>query len=198
MAEQTRTPTPARLRPIRVTWYALTLFAAVAALFVSDPLANAVARGAVAREWMFVPPALFVLLFAGYAVDRWRLVQAGRYASGRAIAQTVFGVVFASVLLSATVSNYRGHPPQGADRLLLHPDAEVRATAVYALGFRGHSAESVERVLPRLDDRSPDVRAAAAEVLARWSRREPSDLAGIRAWAAAPSATSTTSEGQPR
>lgn len=196
MADEIRAP--ARLRPIRVTWYALTLFAAVGALVVGDPLANAVARGAIERGWMLIPPALFVVLFMGYAVDRWRLVRAGTYSSGRAVAQTAIGVVFASILVSSTVSNYRGQPPTGPDRLLLHPDPAVRATAVFALGFRGPSAESVGRALPRLDDRSPDVRAAAAELLGRWCRVPASDLAGIRARASASSCTSTVTEGPPR
>ena len=108
------------------------------------------------------------------------------------------GVVFATILISTTVSSYRGHPPAGPDRLLLHPDAQVRATAVYALGFHGQSSDRVARVLLRLEDRSPDVRDAAASVLARWAGRDPSDLAGIRAWASASSATSSASEGRPR
>lgn len=196
MTEPTRTS--AGLRPIRVTWYALTLFAAVTALFVGDPLANAVARGALSREWVFLPPAVFVVLFVGYVVDRWRLVRMRAYPSSRALAQTAFGVVFATVLLSSTVSSYRGQPPAGPDRLLLHPDAQVRATAVYALGFHGQSGERVTRVLARLEDRSPDVREAAAAVLARWAGRDPGDLAGIRAWASASSATSSASEGRSR
>ena len=196
MTEPTRTS--AGLRPIRVTWYALTLFAAVTALFVGDPLANAAARGALSREWVFLPPLIFVVLFVGYVVDRWRLVRARAYPSSRALAQTAFGVVFATILISTTVSSYRGHPPAGPDRLLLHPDAQVRATAVYALGFHGQSSDRVARVLLRLEDRSPDVRDAAASVLAHWAGRDPSDLAGIRAWASASSATSSASEGRPR
>lgn len=196
MTEPTRTS--AGLRPIRVTWYALTLFAAVTALFVGDPLANAAARGALSKEWVFLPPLLFVVLFAGYVVDLWRLVRARTYPSSRALAQTAFGVVFATVLISSTVSSYRGHPSGGPDRLLLHPDAQVRATAVYALGFHGQSSDRVARVVLRLEDRSPDVRDAAASVLARWAGRDPSDLAGIRAWASASSATSSASEGRPR
>lgn len=196
MTEPTRTS--GSLRPVRVTWYALTLLAAVTALFVGDPLANAAARGALSREWVFLPPLVFVAFFVGYLVDLWRLVRGRAYPSSRAVAQTAFGLVFATVLLSTTVSSYRGQPLAGPDRLLLHPDAQVRATAVYALGFHGRSTERVARVLLRLEDRSPDVRDAAAVVLARWSGREPSDLAGIRAWASASSATSSASEGRPR
>lgn len=185
------------LRPLRVTLYAATLFAAVAALFVGDPLANAAARGAVAREWLFVPPTVFLLLFTGYAADRWRLVRLGRYAVGRAVAQTLIGLVLVTLLVSTTVSNYRGHRALlGGDRLLAHPDAQVRATAVYAVGFHGRSSEGLARVVPRLDDRSPEVRQAAAEVLGRWSGRDPGDLAGIRAWASASSGTSTSAEGR--
>jgi hypothetical protein len=118
-----------------------------------------------------------------------------RYATGPALLQTLFGLVFGSVLLSATITDYRTHRATGDDRLLHHPDPEIRAAAVYALGFHGPTRDRAERVLLRLDDRAPEVRQAAGDVLSRWSRRPAQDLAGIRDWAAALSGTSSASGG---
>lgn len=182
---------------MRVTLYVLTAVAALAALFVESPLAGAASRGAVPREWMFLPLSLFVLLFGLYAFDRIRLVRRHRYPAGRALLQSAVGALFALVLFSFALTDYRDERPHGVDRLLLHVDPEVRVTAVYALGFHGGAGrENVMRVLGRLDDRSPEVRTAAAEVLGRWSGRSPQDLAGIRAWASASSRTSTATEGR--
>jgi len=172
--------------------------AAVGALFIEDPLVNAVGRGAVSRGWMFLPPTIFVGLFVAYVADRWSAVRAGRYPASRALAQTALGVIFASVLMSSTVSHYRGHHDGGPDRLLLHPDAQIRRTAVYALGFFAATPDAIARVTLRLEDRSPDVKMAAQDVLGRWSGRDPGDVSGIRAWASASSRTSTRSDVAPR
>ncbi|MCC7385710.1 MAG: HEAT repeat domain-containing protein [Deltaproteobacteria bacterium] len=186
-------PKAPRARPWRVAWYVLTAISAVAALFVEPALAGAVARGAVGAGWMFLPIGLFSLLFSGYALDRWRLVGRRRYPAGRALLQTLFGVIFASVLLSSAISDWRDARPLGSDRLLGHPDPEIRRAAVYALGFAGASPDRVDRVRGRLDDRAAEVRVAALEVLSRWSGRATGDLAGIQAWASAISRTSTVS-----
>src|SRR5882672_1964352 len=136
-----------RARPLRVLWYVATAIAAGASLFVEPALAAAGSRGAVPPVWMFVPIGIFCLLFGGDAVDRWRRVRLGRYPAGPALLQTLFGLVFASVLLSSTISDYRAQRPQGIDRLLDHPDSEVRADAIYALGFRDPNADRARRVL---------------------------------------------------
>lgn len=185
-------------RVLRVLLYVLTALAALAALFVEPALAGAARRGAVPSVWTFLPLSLFVLLFALYSVDRIRLVRSQRYPAGRAFVQAAVGVLFALVLFSSALADYRGERPEGTDRLLLHVDPELRATAVYAIGFHGPNRENVKRLELRLDDRSPEVRKAAAEVLARWSQRPPEDLAGIRAWASASSRSSTTADGTPR
>lgn len=196
--EPQRSNAPPRLKPLRVAWYAATLASAVAAIFVDDPLFNAVGRGAVQRGWLLIPPALFSVLFAGYAIDRWSAVRRGAYPVGRALAQTTLGVVFASVLVSSTMSHLRDPRASGPHRLFAHPDAQVRLTAVYAQGFLGPVPGGLERVVARLDDRSPEVRAAAREVLSRWSGRDSGDEAGIRAWASASSRTSTLTGEGPR
>lgn len=196
----TRPKSEPRARPaqtLRVVLYVLLAASAVAALFVEPALAGAVARGAVSPLWIFLPLALFCVLFAGYVIDRWRLVARHRYPSSRAIAQTLFGLILASVLLSSTLSDYRGKRPQGPDRLLAHPDGEIRAAAVYALGFHGPSPDRATRVSAHLEDRAPEVRQAAAEVLSRWSRRPPGDVSGLKAWASALSTTSSVTEGSP-
>jgi hypothetical protein len=180
-------------RPLRVALYVLTALSAVAALFVEPALAGAVQRGAVSPLWMFVPLAMFCALFLGYAVDRWRLVGRQKYPASRAIVQSLFGLILASVLLSSAVSDW-GRLPQGSDRLLAHPDAEIRASAVYALGFHGKSASAAALVAARLEDRSPEVRQAALDVLRRWSGQPNADVPGVRAWASALSRSSTVTE----
>jgi len=136
---------------------------------------------------LFVEPALAGAARRGAVPSVWTFLPL-----------SLFVLLFALVLFSSALADYRGERPEGTDRLLLHVDPELRATAVYAIGFHGPNRENVKRLELRLEDRSPEVRKAATEVLARWSQRSPEDLAGIRAWASPSSRSSTTADGTPR
>lgn len=183
---------PLRAKPLRVALYVLTVLSAAAALFLEPALAGAVARGAISPLWLFTAIGVYGVFFLAYAVDRWVLVRRRRYPAGKAFFQVAFGLVFGLLLLPSTIGDYASRPPsQGIERLLLHPDPEVRAVAVEALGFRGPSSEHVELLVARLLDRDPRVEESARGVLSRWSGLAPEDTAGIRLWASALSRTAT-------
>lgn len=170
---------------LRVVLYVLIALSAAATLFVEPAIAGAVQRGAVSARWLFLPLGVFSLFMMVFAADRVWLVRRRRYAAGRAVFQIAFGILFAFLLLPSTLGYYRGRPQPQGGRLLRHVDPEIRAAAVYALGFRAPSREAVERLVERLDDESPDVRKAAVAVLGRWSGGAREDAASVRAWASA-------------
>ena len=179
------------LRSLRIALYVLTVATAAVALFIQPALSGAVQRGALRPLWMFLPVSLFVVLFLLYAIDRWILVKRRRYPAGRAFFQVAFGLIFALLLLPNTIREWNTRRPQGMERLLGHPDPEIRRVTVEALGFRERQPQFVDWVVAMLDDEDPEVRRAAQRVLALWSGHEIADVAGIRAWASQLSKTST-------
>ncbi|MBI2378544.1 MAG: HEAT repeat domain-containing protein [Deltaproteobacteria bacterium] len=168
---------------LRVVLYVLILLAAASTLVVEPAIAGAVQRGAVSARWLFLPIGVFLAFMLAFAADRAWLVRRRRYPAGRAVFQIAFGVLFAFLLLPSTLSSYRSRPMAPNGRLLQHADPEVRAAAVYALGFDAPTRDSVERVVARLDDEAPIVRRAATAVLARWSGSDDGNTAGVRTWA---------------
>ncbi|MCK6552833.1 HEAT repeat domain-containing protein [Myxococcota bacterium] len=188
---------PTKAKPLRVALYVLTVLSAAAALFVEPALAGAVQRGAISPLWLFTAIGVYGVFFLAYAVDRWVLVRRRHYPAGKAFFQIAFGLVFGLLLLPSTIGDYASQKLTGMERLLSHPDAEVREIAVEALGYRGFQRGSVPLIVPRLGDRDPRVAAAARRVLAQWSGKPAEDVAGIDAWASALSrtATVTTQEG---
>lgn len=179
------------LRSLRIALYVLTVATAVVALFVLPALSAAVQRGALAPRWMFLPLSLFSVLFLLYGFDRWILVKRHRYPAGRAFFQVAFGLIFGLLLLPTTIREWDMRRPRGIERLLRHPDAEIRRVTVEALGFRGRQSLATGWLVAMLEDEDPEVRGAAQSVLAAWSGHEIDDLAGIRAWASQLSNTST-------
>jgi hypothetical protein len=169
----------------------LTVLSAIAALFLEDALAHAVARGAISPHWLFLTIGIYGVFFLAYAIDRLLLVKRRRYPTGKAFFQVAFGLVFGLLLLPSTIRDYTAQTPPGAARLLSHPDPEVRAAEVKALGWEGPSPEHIQLLVPKLQDRDPRVERAARQVLGKWSNRSPDDAAGIAAWAAALSGTAT-------
>jgi hypothetical protein len=181
---------PVKPRPLRIALYVLLVLSAAAALFLEPALAGAVARGAISPVWMFTAIGVYVVFYIAYVVDRLLLVKFRRYPAGRAFFQITFGLVLALVLLPSTIRDYAARP-SGIERLLAHPDTEIRLVATEALLLRGPSKENVTHALERRKDRDPRVREAATRVLARWSGRDEADATGIDAWAAALSGTAT-------
>lgn len=179
------------LRSLRIALYVLTVATAAVALFVLPALSGAVQRGALRPHWMFLPLSLFAVFFLLYGLDRWILVRRRRYPAGRAFFQVAFGLIFALLLLPTTIREWDTGRPRGVERLLRHPDAEVRRVVVESLGFRGASAPAAKRLLVMLEDEAPQVREATLKVLAEWSGQEIEDVAGIRTWASQLSRTST-------
>ena len=186
---------PGEINPLRIALYVFLVLTAASALFLEPALAGAVHRGAVSAVWLFLPLVLYGVFFAVYALDRWFLVKRRNFPAGRAFFQVAFGIVFGLLLLPSTIGDWMQRQPVGMERLLSHPDADVRTVAVEALGFRGHSEAHVSMLIRKLEDQDPRVADAAARVLAGWSGKDPKDLAGIRAWAGRLSATSSTTEG---
>jgi hypothetical protein len=186
---------PANLRPLRIALYLLTVLSAAAALFLEPALAGAVSRGAISPHWLFTAIGVYGVFFLAYSVDRWVLVNKRRYPAGKAFFQFAFGLIFGLLLLPSTIGDYAARAPRGMDRLLSHPDPEVRMVAVEAIGFRGPTKEYVAILVAKLKDRDPRVEQAALRVLARWSGHAEEDVAGIQAWASALSRTSTMSSG---
>lgn len=182
---------PLKPKPLRLALYVLTALSTAAALFLEPALDAAAARGAISSVWLFTGAAVYGVFFLAYAVDRLLLVMRRRYPAGRAFFQVAFALVFGLLLLPSSVRDYANRAPHGIERLLAHPDAEVRATAVEAIGFRGPSREHIALVIGKLKDPNSRVERAAREVLARWSGRSPGDTAGINAWASALSNTAT-------
>jgi hypothetical protein len=181
---------PVKPRPLRIALYVLLVLSAAAALFLEPALAGAVARGAISPVWMFTAIGVYGVFYVAYVVDRLLLVKFRRYPAGKAFFQITFGLVLALVLLPSTIRDYSARPA-GIERLLAHPDAEVRLVAVEALYMRGATKENAAQALERRKDRDPRVREAATRVLARWSGRREDDTTGIDAWAAALSGTAT-------
>jgi hypothetical protein len=186
---------PGEIKPLRIALYVILVLTAASALFLEPALAGAVHRGAVSAIWLFLPLGLYGVFFTVYAIDRWFLVKRRNFPAGRAFFQVAFGVVFGLLLLPSTMGDWMLRQPVGMERLLSHPDAEVRSVAVEALGFRGFSPARVSMLIGKLEDHDPRVREAAAAVLAKWSNKDPEDLAGIQDWARRLSATSSTTEG---
>ena len=186
---------PGEIKPLRIGLYVILLLTAVSALFLEPALAGAVHRGAVSGIWLFLPLGLYGVFFLVYAIDRWVLVKKRNFPTGRAFFQVAFGIVFGLLLLPSTIGDWMLRRPVGMERLLSHPDAEVRTVAVEALGFRGFSRERATMLIAKLEDRDPRVAEAAGVVLSNWSGKDPGDLAGIRDWAGRLSATSTMTEG---
>jgi hypothetical protein len=182
---------PVKARPLRIALFILTVLSAFAALFLQPALAGAVARGALSPIWLFTAIGIYGVFFLAYAGDRFLLVSRRRYPAGKAFFQVALGLLFGLVLLPSTISDYGARPAHGVDRLLSHPDPEIRLVAVEALGFRGPTKEHAEALLAKQKDRDPRVAQTARQVLARWSGRSPDDAAGISAWASALSDTST-------
>lgn len=188
---------PTEAKPLRIALYVLTFASAVAALFLEQPIAGAVARGALSPLWLFTALGVYGVFFLAYAVDRALLVKRRRYPAGKAFFQVIFGLLFGLLLLPSTIRDYSASVPDGGlERLLAHPDPEVRVVSVEALGYRGFAAEHVALLVKRLSDRDPRVVEAARGVLGRWSGRSPEDAAGIEAWASALSETATVSRGE--
>lgn len=202
--------TPGEVRPrglpvitsTRGWMYVGLVLAAVVALFLDPAIEGAVQRGAVDPRWAHVPVVVFGLIFVVYAADRWSLVRQGRYRASRALVMTGLGLVLTTAVVSSIVgrrvvaSSALDARPRAPDRLLAHADAEVRRAAVYAVGFQGPNPDHVVRLVGRLEDRSPEVRQAAREVLGRWSGLPESDLSALRSWASSASRTSTAHAGE--
>lgn len=178
---------------LRALLFVLTLSSAAAALFVEPALAGAVARGALSARWLFLPLGVYGVFLAAYAFDRWWLVRDRRYPAGKAFFQVAFGIVFASLLLPETIQDYKARGTPRSDRLLTHPDPNVRGAAVLALGFEGAEGERLSLVIERLDDDNADVRAAALRVLRQWSGQPEADSARLRSWAQTTLTTTTAS-----
>lgn len=198
-AEQAARPPlalPPNLRPLRIALYLLTVLSAAAALFLEPALAGAVSRGAISPHWLFTAIGIYGVLFLAYSVDRWVLVRQRRYPAGKAFFQFAFGLIFGLLLLPSTIGDYAARAPRGMERLVSHPDPEVRMLAVEALGFRGLGKENVAILLTKLKDRDPRVQEAARTVLSKWSGRAPEDTIGIQAWASELSRTSTMTRGE--
>lgn len=169
-------------RGLRLALAALLLLCAAGVLFVQPALSAAVARGALSHRWMLLPVALFVLFFVAFSVDRFWLVKRGRYPGGRAFFQIVFGVVFAALLLPSSLREFASLRPRGDAYLLQHRNPSIRKVSVEALGFRGMRPDRVRALLARTKDEDPEVRAAAYEVLRRWSG-QGGDPATVEGWA---------------
>ncbi|MBK8013178.1 MAG: hypothetical protein IPK13_17705 [Deltaproteobacteria bacterium] len=95
-------PTPRfrlELRMLRIALFVLMAMSLIAALFVGPALDGAVARGALAPRWLFLPIGVYGSFFLVYCVDRWGLVSRRGYPAGKALFQLVFGIVFALLLL---------------------------------------------------------------------------------------------------
>lgn len=182
---------PPHVRPLRIVLYVLTVAAAAAALFLEPALQGAVKRGALSRNWLFTPLAVFCVFFVVYAADRAMLVRKGRYPAGRAFFQIVFGIVFGLLLLPSSIGAWRQRRPAGVERLLTSERPDVRLVTVEALGYRGLSPERARWLAARLHDEDAEVRRRAGEVLARWSGRPATDLEALEAWAAGLTETST-------
>ena len=184
---------PGEIKPLRVLLFILTALSAVAALFLEPALAGAVKRGALTPAWLFLPITVYGAFVLAYGIDRVLLVKRRSYPAGRAFFQVAFAMVFGLLLLPETFRDWNERrKPAGIDRLLVHPDPEVRQVAVEAVGFRGATPARARALQRKLDDKSSEVRRAAAAVLATWSRKDPSDLAGLKTWVGQYSMTSTT------
>lgn len=198
MSASTETPSPGpapAMTTLRALLFVLTLSSAAAALFVEPALAGAVTRGALHARWLFLPLGVYGLFLAAYAFDRWWLVRDRRYPAGKAFFQVAFGVIFASLLLPETIQDYKAQGSPRADRLLMHPDPNVREAAVLALGFEGPDEKSLELLLERLEDENVDVQRAAQRVLRRWSGEAAAAPDRLRAWARS---TRTATSASPR
>lgn len=115
MTEEVRSrpslPPPSRfrleLRVLRIALFFLMAMSLIAALFVGPALDGAVARGALAPQWLFLPIGVYGSFFLVYCVDRWGLVSRRGYPAGKALFQLVFGIVFALLLLPSKAHDGR-------------------------------------------------------------------------------------------
>lgn len=169
-------------RWLRPALFVLLAGSALAAIGLEPLLVRRVGRGDLPATVLFAPVAVYAAFLLLYAADRWLLVQRRRYPSGRAFFQVVVAVFFGLLLLPSTLHEWAEARPREAS-LARHPQAQVRAVYVEALGFRGPSAERVAEVSSALEDPDPDVEAAARRVLAAWSSLSPADTDALAAWA---------------
>lgn len=178
---------PVEVKSLRWGLFVLTVLSAAAALFVEPVLSEAVGHGRIDPRWLFFPLGCFGVFLCVYAVDRWFLVRRRSYPPGRAFFQIAFGVLFAMLLLPSTLTEWKEGRARASNvavrSLSSHPRADIRRVAVEALGFRGQTPERLEQVRDALGDSSPEVVAAASEVLARWSGLSAQDRPGLERWA---------------
>lgn len=145
-----------RVRPAwSVALYVLLVASAGLALYAQrstrvDPLF------ATAAPWVFLG---FVV---GFAIYRVALVAARRYSPFKAFLQIFIAALFFALLLMPRVP----HGDSAAESLLRDRNPRVRAVAAEVLGHRQDVARAASLV-PLLDDRDAEVRAAARAALVK-------------------------------
>ncbi len=128
-----------------------------------------------------VVPFVFIAFLVLFALYRFELVRAGRFAAGRAFLQVGVGVLFSVLLLLA-------RPPLAAnegrpfERLLRHSDPEVRAFACDVARYLPEGRGAAKLLVARLRDSNPQVRAKAKSSLVALAGRDLSvDVGGGQA-----------------
>lgn len=145
-----------RVRPAwSIALYGLLVLSAAAAFYAQrtpgiDPVA---ARGA---------PWIFLVFALGFSIYRIALVAARRYSPFKAFIQIFLSALFFLLLLFPRVETEHA----GAQALLQHPEAQVRAQAAELAGFHGDQSQGAQLV-KLLSDPSPEVRAAAHGALVK-------------------------------
>ncbi len=130
----------AKRRVLRIAIYVFLMASAGAAFLLGDWLRAAARLGDVPTWAPLVAPSIFTLFVVVYAVDRWLLVKRQRHSLGRAFFQVAFAIVFVSLLWL-----WPQQVPRGRGAAVTNDVIDFRSAL--------------------LEDRNPNVRAAACELI---------------------------------
>lgn len=162
----------------------LLVLSAVLTLAWLPSLRAGVSAGRWPRAVLAIPPLLLGAFICGYAVYRLTLVRAGRYPSGKALAQVGLMVLALVLVGGLALEPVPPAPQEGRlERGLRSGSADVRALAAELARYR-----AVDRVRPLvplllrlLDDPDPEVRREAHTTLVAITGEDLGDGEGASA-----------------
>jgi hypothetical protein len=139
--------------------------------------------GALPRMMGFAAPWVFLAFTAVFAVYRFALVRARKYAASKAFFQIGAALCFFALLLPRVGPAEVGR--DSLEALLTDADPRVRALAAEVAGYRPEGGKVASRLVRALEDPEPAVREQAHASLVRLAGTDlgaPEDATGLKAW----------------
>lgn len=164
-------PTEARGRQIlRLLVYIMLVTSAATTFLMDESLWEAARRGSLPVWAALIPPAIFTLFVVAYTCDRWLLVRRHQAPLTRSLVQVIFAVLFLTLLLPRQAAEFRSTKEFNSqrdpvERLLNHPDANVRSAICELVGWRGQVGLTGQVSILAQHDKDENVRESCQKAI---------------------------------